>query len=363
MPANLNQEIKTVLSAIATDDKATLETLLQKHPEIAADPRPLSNAALAGNVHAVGLLLANGADPNSIVKSHEGYRPLHRAIEHRGVSRNPGQRECVRLLLDAGAEVMARAAWMSITAPATAGLAGDEDIIALVLSRSPEPDIYTAAILADADRVGQWLKQDSALAVTPDVNQMTVLHYAALSGLKGEQHAVNQRRIVELLLAAGANPDAQKDIGPYKDIPVLHLAAWGNITVARALLENGANPNLGFGNTLWREPGEMATLFLTHGADPNSREPSGQPFLNNRIHWNLPSVAIWLLENGADPNLMDAAGNTALHEAAKKGINPKVVTVLLEKGARLDAKNDAGKSPLDVAREHGKTKVVDLLTA
>jgi ankyrin repeat protein len=258
---------------------------------------------------------------------------------------------------------MVRAAWMCITAVAAAGMAGDEEIIALVLPRAAELDIFTAAILADAERVEQWLERDSDLAAAKDVNEMTVLHYAALSGLKGEQHALNQRRIVELLLAHGANPDACEDIGPYKGTPVLHFAAWGNITVAGALLENGANPNLGFGNALWREPGEMAKLFLSHGADPNGREPSGQPLLNSRIHWNLPSVVLWLLENGADPNLTDSGGNTALHEAAKKGINPKVVQALLDSGANLQAKNAAGQTALDVAQEHGKTKVIDLLAA
>ncbi|HET6407612.1 MAG TPA: ankyrin repeat domain-containing protein, partial [Chthoniobacteraceae bacterium] len=142
----------------------------------------------------------------------------------------------------------------------------------------------------------------------------------------------------------------------------LHFAAWKNYAVAKTLLGRGCNPNYGFGNCLWREPGRMAELFLAHWADPSGKEPSGVPLLNSRIHWNLPSVALWLLKNGADPNLTDKDGNTALHEAASRGINPKVTQALLDAGGKKAAKNLASLTPLDIARQKKREKLIPLLS-
>jgi ankyrin repeat protein len=220
-------------------------------------------------------------------------------------------------------------------------------------------NIFTAAVTADVGKVRGFLKRKGA-ATSKDENSMTVLHYAALSGL-GDDFAEQYGELAEMLLDAGGDGDSRENIGPYPSMPVLHFAAWKNYAVAKALLGRGCNPNYGFGNCLWREPGRMAELFFAHGADVNGREGSGQPILHSRIHWNLPSVALWLIKNGADPNLRDAEGNTALHEAASRGINPKVIQALLEAGGKKSLKNQAGLSPLDVAKQKKREKLIPLL--
>jgi ankyrin repeat protein len=54
------------------------------------------------------------------------------------------------------------------------------------------------------------------------------------------------------------------------------------------------------------------------------------------------------LDHGADVNAFNDLGETALHGAAQRGAD-KVVRFLAEKGARLDAKNRRGRTPLDDA--------------
>jgi len=336
-----------------------LRKMLRSQPELAEDPRLLNTAALFGRPGNVELLLTAGADPNGLVPSHEKYRPLHRAIEHRGVPRTDGHREAVRLLLGAGASLTLRATWMDLTPLAVAAMAGETEMVPLLLARRIPPDIFHAAILADARVLKALLKKKPALATARDVNHMTVLHYAALCGLPNRE--AEMRELTHTLLDAGADGDARESIGPYPATPVLHFAAWKNYPLADVLLSRGCNPNFGFGNCLWKPPGAMAELFLSHGADVNAREPSGQPLLNSRIHWNLPSVALWLLKNGADPNATDAEGNTALHEAARRGINPEVVRTLLARGARLKTKNRNGQTALDLARAKNRTKLLPLL--
>lgn len=347
-------QLQQALRVIGEGDVAALRKILRTNPELAADPRPLSEAALRGEPEAVRLLLAQGSDPDAPVPSHEYYRPLHRAIEHRGHPKNAGHRVVVEILLTAGASLAARATWMQLMPISVAAMVGDREMMALLGS---EDSLFIAAITANAAAVRRFLRRKSAAKIK-DTNNMTPLHYAALSGLADDDA---RREIARLLLDAGADPDASEAIGPYPAIPVLHFAAWKNQPLAEVLLARGANPNLGFGNCLWREPGPMAELFLAHGADVNGREPSGQPLLNSRIHWNLPSVALWLLKNGADPNQADSSGNTALHEAASRGINPKVVETILARGGKRNLKNAAGQTALDLARSRKRHRLVGLL--
>lgn len=344
---------------VAGEGKASdLQKLLRNDPALIENPGLLSAAALQGQPETARVLLSAGADPDAVLPSHEAYRPLHRAVEHRGVPKKPGHVAVVRMLLDAGASLEKRATWMQLVPLAVAGLTGDREMIDLLKAAGARQDIFAAAVLADPVDLKKFLRSKTS-ATAKDSNAMTVLHYAALSGLVDA--AGDQGRVAEMLLDAGADGDAREPIGPYPPTPVLHFAAWKNYALAEVLLRRGCNPDGGFGNCLWKPPGPMAELFLAHGANVNHRHPSGQPLLNERIHWNLPSVALWLLKNGADPRLADAQGNTALHEAVRRGINPKVVEALLAAGGDPVFKNAAGQTPLALAREKGRTKILELL--
>lgn len=352
-------DIQKAVDAAVQGKVPALRAMLNANPELAEDPRLINYAALHGQAEALRLILTAGADPDALLPSHEGYRPLHRAIEHRGVTKNDGHRTVVELLLDAGASLEKRSTWRQITPLAVAGMLGDTDLIAMLIGRGAEVDVFEAIITADVATVRRLIRKKS----TPrqDVNNMTLLHYAALSGL-GEKATLELRQITETLLDAGADGNASAQIGAYPAISVLHFAGGGNFPVAEVLLQRGCDPNLGFGSSLWGPPGPMAELFLKHGADVNLREGKSQPILHSRIHWNLPSVALWLLKNGADPNLVDDAGNTALHEAASRGVNPKVVQAILDQGGQKHARNKAGQTPLDLAKMKKREKLIPLLS-
>lgn len=323
--------------------------------------RELNAAALTGSVEKVKALLRAGVDPDAKSPSHEQYRPLHRALEHRGVPKNPGHRKVIELLLEAGADLEARATWMQLPPLAVAGMAGEREFIELLLDRAAPLNVFTAAAIADAKSVLKFLKKAPSLAKAKDENQMTVLHYAAVSNLAGENEEKSYRAIANALLDAGADGDSREQIGPFHPTPVLHFAAWGNYALAETLLSRGCNPNYGFTNCLWKPPGRMAELFRAHGADANGREHCGQPYLHSRIHWNLPSVVLWLLKHGADPNGVDKDGNAPLHQAAMRGINLEVVAAILEKGGHTGTKNKKGETALDIARAKKRTKIVAFL--
>jgi hypothetical protein len=61
------------------------------------------------------------------------------------------------------------------------------------------------------------------------------------------------------------------------------------------------------------------------------------------------------LELGADVHAVDDKGDTALHGAAWRGSND-IVRLLVDRGARLDAQNKNGFTPLQVANGEEFTK-------
>jgi len=64
-----------------------------------------------------------------------------------------------------------------------------------------------------------------------------------------------------------------------------------------------------------------------------------------------------LLERGADLHTLQRGGFSALHGAAQRG-SLKLVRLLLEHGAPVELRTDAGLSPEDLARKAGHEEVV-----
>ena len=68
-----------------------------------------------------------------------------------------------------------------------------------------------------------------------------------------------------------------------------------------------------------------------------------------------------LLDKGADPNIVstygDGGGESPLYIAAKYGMK-EIAALLLENGAEVNAKNHAGKTPLDVAEKEEIKKLL-----
>jgi len=108
---------------------------------------------------------------------------------------------------------------------------------------------------------------------------------------------------------------------------------------------------------------DAVKLLLGHGA--HAHQVSRNPQRNQPLHaavalGDSEETVRLLLEAGADVNATQAGGFTALHQAASAG-KLEIIAVLLENGARRDARCDQGKLPSDYARERGHTTVAELL--
>jgi len=97
----------------------------------------------------------------------------------------------------------------------------------------------------------------------------------------------------------------------------------------------------------------VVDLLLRAGADPDARGAAGAAPLHAAARASASArVARILVEAGADVNAFDRFGKTPLHTAAEYCRTREVSDVLLERGADPAAKDAAGDTPMHVAIRH-----------
>ena len=163
-------------------------------------------------------------------------------------------------------------------------------------------------------------------------------------------------QVIDLLLAAGANPNAQLKLAP----PFRNV---GNDRGLDGMLTTGATPLLRAAKAL--DAPALASL-LAKGADitlANSRgitpimaaaglgsvdaDTRGFYLSEDTQQRSIDSLKL-LIKAGGDVNSKDSRGLTPLHEAARWGWND-VVQFLVASGADLNAKDNRGNTPVDSA--------------
>jgi ankyrin repeat protein/peptidoglycan/LPS O-acetylase OafA/YrhL len=137
-------------------------------------------------------------------------------------------------------------------------------------------------------------------------------------------------------------------IGLATIVPAMNWASWTAIGVnVRKMLKNpAANPA---GSNLWSaiKAGDVAGTEL-YLAKPGSLTNLHAAFsitpLSWAAIWGRTNIVTLLLDHGADVNARDRDGTTALHSAAFFG-RDTVVALLLQRGADPGAASDAGETP------------------
>jgi ankyrin repeat protein len=81
-------------------------------------------------------------------------------------------------------------------------------------------------------------------------------------------------------------------------------------------------------------------MLLEAGADPNH-----ESLLSRAVTRNRADLVECLLANGSDPNRLDGSGEMPLHWAVQYGY-PEIAALLLENGARVNARNTRRQTPL-----------------
>ncbi|MBI2150073.1 MAG: ankyrin repeat domain-containing protein [Acidobacteria bacterium] len=125
--------------------------------------------------------------------------------------------------------------------------------------------------------------------------------------------------------------------------PLFRATRGTDIALIKLLVEKGANPSVA---TKDKSTPLMvaAGLGAPRGGDEEVTEGSGKGDA-------LDAIKIFLAA-GADVNAANELGFTAMHYAAQGGRN-RIIEFLASNGAKLDVKNKAGRTPLDLAAAPG----------
>lgn len=170
--------------------------------------------------------------------------------------------------------------------------------------------------------------------------------------------------------------------------PLEKAVRKGQLTVAKFLLENGADPNNG-ALPIAADSGHKALveLLLSHGADVNSVWDQKETALHKASSRNFRAVAEALIAAKADVNAKRIDGNTPLHSASLNFAelllasgadpnvknnngqtplllalyNPPIVALLISKKADVNAKDNEGRTPLYFAIENRAEQTCEVL--
>jgi ankyrin repeat protein len=305
-------------------------------------------AAGRGDLEAVETLLNQNPDWIHTIGSH-GRTMLWEAAYW-------GKRQMVESLIEQGAEVNTCGCHhiqhrVEISPYCVARYEGHGDVAAYLLANGATVDIHTAAYLGDIDSVRALLEENPTLVNQPlpqhDAQRevdgrlvfdpqrspwATPLCYAAVNG-----HKV----VAELLISRGA------EIKPHSERMLDYAVARNHVDVVKLLLENGADVDKA--PRILADRREMAGLLKSYGVEPDDpNAPRSWPPLVYRSRGDKgehPEVIQRLLSLGANPDIRNYKGKTALHCAAKAGFI-RVIEVLLENGADVNAADHTGETPL-----------------
>jgi ankyrin repeat protein len=252
---------------------------------------------LFGTVAEVRTLLDGGLSANAATKSG-GTTALMMAAP---------DVEKMRLLLDRGADVNARA-------------------------RSRYSALMVAAQYQDGDAAINLLL-DRGAQVAPPADGVPVF---SANPFVLASYAGNATSLKRLLAAGGKVDEPFIAIGTSRTTPMLGAFKFGDVEVANTLIDLGAPVDF---------------------ADGNGITMLGRCVLNNEVE-----MARTLIARGANVNVVDKQGMTPLLWAANVDFgDTAMIELLLKSGAKTDARNKDGLTPLELARKHGHTTLIPVL--
>jgi ankyrin repeat protein len=347
---------------------------------------PLMLAARSGNVDSVKLLLEANADVNAAEKfrgqtalmlaateNHAavvkalllaGARPNTRSVEYTFQKLTGGAGGIIHDRPQGGITALMLAARQGALEAGTALVAGGADL-------TPEEPQYGFTAMQTAIFNGHYAfakmliergapVNDGSLYIVIEMRNLA--KYTNRPNPPESESGVSHFDVAKLLVEKGADVNARYT----KTVPPRQ--AQGNINVApgstalyravraidlasvKLLVDAGANPSLALtdGSTPLMA---AAGLGAPRGGDEEVTEAGDR---NDPV-----DVMKALVDKGADVNAANDAGMTPMHYAVQRGVD-RIIEYLASKGARFDVKNKQGRTPVDLARGRTATLVKQL---
>jgi ankyrin repeat protein len=245
----------------------------------------------------------------------------------------------------------------------------------MLLESGVEQNVFTMAAMGDSEGLERRLSQvrsDARLSgsMEPASDGVTPLHVGCASDWKshGPRHMTTQVQIAEILKHHGAKLHVPTLYRGISDATPLTCACWTsrNLALVRWLLDNRAVPNggelmiaLGHFQRHGKEAYDIAEFLLALGQPVEGGVPRGRTPLQAFAFQGTHRTVAWLIAHGADVNARGPNGWMAVHFAAQRNTGPKTLALLVDNGADLEAQDDDGHTPLEIAQHNGKVRLVE----
>jgi ankyrin repeat protein len=185
--------------------------------------------------------------------------------------------------------------------------------------------------------------------------------------------SAGQIEIVTLFIERGAPIEARDLDG---STALYKAAETGRLPMVRLLIERGADVNLPGRNGItplsaaaYMGSAPIVQLLMEKGADPKVTDNTQKAAIIYAAGRGFLPVTRLLLDHGVDINAKYGNDLTALMWAAghsaEAGVNDvvEVMTLFIERGARLDEQDNRGRTALMIAAELDHAAAVDVLLA
>jgi ankyrin repeat protein len=315
----------------------------------------LMTAARTGSVPAIKVLVAHGA----AVNAKEGWKG-QTALMWAAAENNAA---AAKALIDAGADIKARSKSGAFSPYLFAARAGHIDAARTLLDAGADindklPDGTSALLLAimNAHYEAAAFLVDKGANPNAAAQGWTPLHQVVWSRRPNTGSNIpgavptgrlDSLELVRKLLQHGANVNARLTREP-KDgfrnmlnrigaTPFLMAAKSVDIPLMRLLLENGADP---------KATTEDGTTALMAAAGVGIWAPGENPGTEEEA---LAAVKLVYEAGGGLATDVDKNGETALHGAIYRAGSIPIAKFLIDKGAKVDVRNNKGWTPLIVA--------------
>jgi len=309
----------------------------------------------AGRKDYLDLLIAAGMEVESQVGDQEESSPLH-------VAAAQGHVECLKTLLDAGADIEARNIYEETPLHLAAGKGHVECLKALLDKHADKETktmygytpLYLAASAGQVECLMVLIKEGAEIEAK-DNNEQTPLYIAA-----HKDHV----ECLKTLLEAGADKEVKNKGGM---TPLHGAAGAGTIECLKVLLKEGAEieaKNNNQWSTLHFAAAnghvECLKVLIKKGADVGAESNNESTPLHSAAEHDSAECLKTLLEAGAKIEAKNSDERTPLYLAAMLG-KAECLKVLLEWGAEIEAKNKKGSTPLYTAAKHENVDCLKVL--
>ena len=245
----------------------------------------------------------------------------------------------------------------------------------MLLESGVERNVFTIASMGDLTGLRRRLRlkpEDARLAVDmePSSRNVTPLHVTCASDWKshGDDRMSAQVEAAELLTEHGADLNAHAHYRGFDAATPLFCACWSseNLALVRWLLDQGAVAGdrdflagLGHFQRHGKPAYDIAQAFLDWGLPVDGGVAGNRTPLQAFTHQAAYKTVAWLIAHGADVGARGPGGRTAAHFAAERNTRPATLEILVEAGADLMARDDDGRTPLDIAQLNEKARVAE----